>query len=186
MWRVVSRLLYPRERPGTYLIGHWVGPTTGLDGCGKSCPPFGFDPRTVQQIRTSLKDVSELVHPPLISRALEVKSRTLSTSWTAYNWRQFVTKLQSAAALEQESFHNYVCRYYSNFFALRKVNDLRHPYVVNWGVRSDICSLISCWVCSLICFESRTHSDACGHTSKLSSNCILNTFLSPTQMVNVL
>jgi len=25
-----------------------VGPTAGLDGCGKSCPPPGFDPRTVQ------------------------------------------------------------------------------------------------------------------------------------------
>jgi hypothetical protein len=28
----------PRERPGTYCIGGWVGPRVGLDGCGKSCP----------------------------------------------------------------------------------------------------------------------------------------------------
>jgi hypothetical protein len=27
-------------------IGGWVGPRAGLDGCGKSRPPPGFDPRT--------------------------------------------------------------------------------------------------------------------------------------------
>jgi hypothetical protein len=112
----------------------------------KISPPSGFDPRTVLQIRTSLKDFSELAHPPLISRALKVKMRILTSSWRAYNWQQFVTKLETEAALEQESFHNYVCIYYSNLFALQKVNDLRHRYVVNWGVWSDICSLISCWV----------------------------------------
>jgi hypothetical protein len=30
------RPLYPRERPATHCIGGWVGPRTGLDGCGKS------------------------------------------------------------------------------------------------------------------------------------------------------
>jgi len=33
--------LYPRERPGT---GGWVGPSDGLNSCGKSRPPPGFDP----------------------------------------------------------------------------------------------------------------------------------------------
>jgi hypothetical protein len=33
-----ARPLYPRERPGTYCIGGWVGPRVGLDGCGKSQP----------------------------------------------------------------------------------------------------------------------------------------------------
>ena len=28
--------LYPRERPGTHCTGGWVGPTAGLDRCGKS------------------------------------------------------------------------------------------------------------------------------------------------------
>jgi len=28
--------LYLRERPGTHCIGRWMGPRTGLDGCGKS------------------------------------------------------------------------------------------------------------------------------------------------------
>jgi hypothetical protein len=28
--------LYPRERPGTHCTGGWVGPSAGLDWCGKS------------------------------------------------------------------------------------------------------------------------------------------------------
>jgi len=38
------RPLYPLERPG------WVGLKAGLDGCGKSLPPPGFDPQTVQPV----------------------------------------------------------------------------------------------------------------------------------------
>ena len=30
--------LYPRERPGTYCTGGWVGPRAGLDRCRKSRP----------------------------------------------------------------------------------------------------------------------------------------------------
>jgi len=30
--------LYPRERPGTYCTGGWVGSRAGLDRCGKSRP----------------------------------------------------------------------------------------------------------------------------------------------------
>jgi hypothetical protein len=33
-----SGRLYPRERPGTYCTGGWVGPEAGLDRCGKSRP----------------------------------------------------------------------------------------------------------------------------------------------------
>ena len=45
------RPLYSRERPGTHCTGEdWVGPRVGLDGCGKSRPPPGFDPRTVQPV----------------------------------------------------------------------------------------------------------------------------------------
>jgi hypothetical protein len=32
----LPRPLYPRERPGTYCIGGWVGPKAGLDWRGKS------------------------------------------------------------------------------------------------------------------------------------------------------
>ena len=46
------RPLYPRERTGTHCIGGRVGLRAGLDGCGKSRPPPGFDPRTVQPVAT--------------------------------------------------------------------------------------------------------------------------------------
>ena len=36
------------NRPDTHCIGGWLGPSAGLDGCGNSRPPPGFDPRTVQ------------------------------------------------------------------------------------------------------------------------------------------
>jgi hypothetical protein len=40
----------PRERPGTHCTGVWVGLRAGLGRCGKSHPPPGFDPRTVQPV----------------------------------------------------------------------------------------------------------------------------------------
>ena len=40
----------PSERPGTHCIGGWVGAMTGLEGCGKSRPPPGFERRTVQSV----------------------------------------------------------------------------------------------------------------------------------------
>jgi hypothetical protein len=52
-----SRPLYPQERSGTHCVGGWVGPRTGLDGCGKSRPPPpGFDPRTVQPVASPYTD----------------------------------------------------------------------------------------------------------------------------------
>jgi hypothetical protein len=47
---VTPRPLYPLERPGTHCIGGWVVLRAGLDRCGKSRPPPGFDPRTVQPV----------------------------------------------------------------------------------------------------------------------------------------
>ena len=51
--RVVNatlRPLYPREGPDNHCTGGWVGHSGGLDGCGKYCPPAGFDPRPVQPV----------------------------------------------------------------------------------------------------------------------------------------
>ena len=48
--------LYPRERPGIHCIGDWVGHRTGLDRCGKSRSPPGFDPRTVQPVASRYTD----------------------------------------------------------------------------------------------------------------------------------
>ena len=59
MWCVVNatlRPLYPRGTPGTHCIGGWVGPRAGLDGCGKSRPPPGFDPLTVQPVASRYTD----------------------------------------------------------------------------------------------------------------------------------
>jgi len=46
--------VYPRERPGTHCVGCWVSPRAGLDGCGISGHPPGFDPRTVQPERVAI------------------------------------------------------------------------------------------------------------------------------------
>jgi len=37
-------------KAGTHCTGSWVGPRVGLERCGKSRPPPGFDPRTVQPV----------------------------------------------------------------------------------------------------------------------------------------
>ena len=50
------RPLYRRERPSTHRTGGWVGPRAGLDGCGKSRPPPGFDPRTIQPVASRYTD----------------------------------------------------------------------------------------------------------------------------------
>jgi len=55
-WVVNARPLYPGERPGIHFIGGWVGPRAGLDGCGKSCRPQGFDPQTVQPVASRYND----------------------------------------------------------------------------------------------------------------------------------
>jgi len=48
--------LYPWERPGIHCTGDWVDPKAGLDRCGKSRPPPGFDPRTVQPVASRYTD----------------------------------------------------------------------------------------------------------------------------------
>ena len=57
-WVVSStpRPFYPGEIPGTHCTGCWVDPTAGVDGCGKSRPPSGFDPRTIQPVASSYTD----------------------------------------------------------------------------------------------------------------------------------
>ena len=45
-----------RERPGIHCIGEWLDPRAGLDACGKSRPPPGFDPRTVQPVASRNTD----------------------------------------------------------------------------------------------------------------------------------
>ena len=47
---------FPPERLGTHCTGSWVGPRAGLDRCGKSRPPPGFDLRTVQPLASRYTD----------------------------------------------------------------------------------------------------------------------------------
>ena len=49
-------VLYPLERLGTYCTGGWMGPRADLDRFGKSRPPPGFDPRTVQPVASRYTD----------------------------------------------------------------------------------------------------------------------------------
>ena len=62
MINATPRPLYSRERPGTHCIGGWVGLRAGLDRCGKSRPPPGFDPRTVQPIASRYPDWANPAH----------------------------------------------------------------------------------------------------------------------------
>jgi hypothetical protein len=49
-------VLPPGNRPVTHCIGGWVGPRAGLDGCEKSHPSPGFNPRTVQPVASRYTD----------------------------------------------------------------------------------------------------------------------------------
>ena len=42
--------------PRTHCIGGWMGPRAGLDGCGKSPSPTGFDPWTLQPVLSRYTD----------------------------------------------------------------------------------------------------------------------------------
>ena len=46
--------LCPRVRHDAHCVGGWVGPRAALDRRGKSRPPPGFGPRTVQPVATTL------------------------------------------------------------------------------------------------------------------------------------
>jgi hypothetical protein len=46
----------PQKRPGTHCTGGWVGLGAGLDRCGKSRPPPGFDPRAFQPVPSQYTD----------------------------------------------------------------------------------------------------------------------------------
>jgi hypothetical protein len=48
--------LSPGKRPGTHCTEGWVDSRAGLDGCGKSRPLPGFDPRIVQPVTSRYTD----------------------------------------------------------------------------------------------------------------------------------
>jgi hypothetical protein len=52
--RHTTRSLYPLGRPITQCIGGWVGPRTGLDGCGKSRPHRDLIPGSSSPLRVAV------------------------------------------------------------------------------------------------------------------------------------
>ena len=63
--------LPPRKRPSTHCRGGWVGPRAGLDRCGKSLPPPGSDPRTVQPVASRYTDLAIPAHTVDYTHAYE-------------------------------------------------------------------------------------------------------------------
>jgi hypothetical protein len=52
-----------QERPGTHCIAGWVGPRTGMDGCGKSPPPSrDSNPLTVLLVANRYTDYAIAAH----------------------------------------------------------------------------------------------------------------------------
>ena len=60
--RLAPAALPPVKRAGSHCTGGWVGPRAGLDECGKSRPPPGFDPRTVQAVASRYTDWAIAAH----------------------------------------------------------------------------------------------------------------------------
>ena len=68
--------LYPRERPDTHCTGGWVGPRAGLDRCGKSRPPPGFDPRTFQPVASRYTHYAMPTHTVCVDVFIICRRRT--------------------------------------------------------------------------------------------------------------
>ena len=50
--RHTPAVLPPAKKTGTHFTVDWLRPKAGLDGCGKSRPPTGFDSQTVQPVES--------------------------------------------------------------------------------------------------------------------------------------
>ena len=91
-WRLAPSL-YPQERAGGHCTGGWVGPRAGLHGCGKSRPPPGFDPRTVQPVAIRCTDWATLAnkrgHTSLFNKFISPFTRTCAWKTTHRRLRQY-------------------------------------------------------------------------------------------------
>ena len=72
--------LYPRERAGTHCMGGWVSPRAGLDERGKSRPPPGFNPPTVQAVASRYTDYAIRGAPLSGVRTQKMKKKCFSPS----------------------------------------------------------------------------------------------------------
>ena len=62
VFNATCQLLYTREWHGTHCVVRWMGSRAGLDGCGISRLPLGFDPRTVQTVASCYTDYGIPTH----------------------------------------------------------------------------------------------------------------------------
>ena len=60
--RAPTSLSQGGKNPGNHFIGDRVGPRAGLDGCGKSRPTPGFDPRIVWLVASRCTDYAVRTH----------------------------------------------------------------------------------------------------------------------------
>jgi hypothetical protein len=58
----MPRPLYLWERPCAHRMGGRVSTTVGLARCGKSHPPLGFNPWTLQPIASHYSDYTVVAH----------------------------------------------------------------------------------------------------------------------------
>jgi hypothetical protein len=118
---VTLRLFYPRERPGTHCTGGWVGPKTGLEGCGKSRPSPGFEIRTVQPVASRYTSYAIAVHfedfdlVPMICGGKECISQSfcfpLQVSFHLYSVIVYSPSYNRC----HTNPSNWVCRYVADF-----------------------------------------------------------------------
>jgi len=72
----------------------WVGSRAGLDGCRKSRPPPGFDPRTAQPVASSYTDCADSEIWRVLANIMNNKSRKADKGWPSACG--FVEKLKTA------------------------------------------------------------------------------------------
>ena len=138
--------LYPPERPCTHFTGGWVDPRAGLEGCGKSCPPPGFDPRTVQPVASRYTDWAIAAHYLLIGEQVFFCSRLqqwLLTRNMTYDrlilrilTKKFVEIGINSALItwyRADSFFNILSSSNSNpQYGMKNLSRLSRPFDYNW------------------------------------------------------
>ena len=132
-WVVKAMLwpLYPREEPGIHCIRGWVGPRTGLDGCGNSRPPPVFDHRTVQPVASrytdSLRPTSEKIWQVQISlwflqhAALKVERWLWWLWWCGGSVRKCYKICRETLCLSAGFYHTYILRDTLSTYVIGKV-----------------------------------------------------------------
>jgi hypothetical protein len=80
--------LHPGKEP-VPILGGWVGPRAGLEGCGKSRLPTGFERRTVQPVASRYTDWDIPAHDttPIVPRNVAGHYLALLSSTSEYHNR---------------------------------------------------------------------------------------------------